>query len=103
VTGLSMVSCGMCVLGQVYGEYGTGLYVLFGKYDTDNSDHYGFSAFVTGGPQTDALTASGQTVWAALGHAWRDEIARRRVQQRPVTLLPLFVSQVTRDEVALSA
>lgn len=71
VTRLELADCQMCVLGQLYGDYDTGIDELG---DIDGPRH-GFD-------QPDFSEAldfdSYHEVWASLNQLWRDEIRSRR-------------------------
>jgi hypothetical protein len=99
VTSLDMTNTGKCVLGQVYGHYAEGLRDLFGDaaQDMELSDYHGFSAFGATVVCTVVMSDAHRATWDELGHAWRAEIARRRISARRG---PLFLAQ---DEVTLSA
>jgi hypothetical protein len=93
VGALNMLNGDVCVLGQIYGLYETGLSMLFssefaypptyvGKRDLDSaSNYYGFSAF-----DYPSNTVDGWR-WDALTQAWRDLIAERRCRVLNLHLL----------------
>ena len=81
---LALESCSQCVLGHLYGDYGSGAYVL-DLNSEDDAEAYGFT--VRGDPAQQALS------WPVLTDAWREEIARRR-------LAAAMTPQPTRETVA---
>lgn len=85
---LDMTNAAYCVLGQVYGDYQTGMSKLFPRPAgvSDNvdsrrfkqaSDTHGFSAYDQGYHPLGFITRIGAPHWEALRVAWCHEIAAR--------------------------
>lgn len=66
---LNIAHAGHCICGQLYGGYIEGLTALG----------------VGSGPREYGFNAHGQEAYDELTAAWRDEIARRRLAEVPVT------------------
>lgn len=104
VGALNLLNGDTCVLGQIYGDWETGLAQLFPTsvmYKTmyedapsqdSTSDYYGFSAFDIRQFTDDDLSRT----WRDLTQAWRDLISERRCR---VLSLELFIDANERDGV----
>ncbi len=65
---LSMVWCGRCILGQLFGGYGNGLIELEIGWDMEKAVYYGFDVF-------DVRTQSEKSKkWNKLTQLWKEQL-----------------------------
>ena len=78
---LNLANCAQCVLGQLYGEYGTGVHKLFPELGRE----FNYLGGVLGehGFTTQTSTFGDRDHWDRLNAAWRTELAPRKHRVKP--------------------